>query len=260
MLLPAGEEDRLSPEEQALFDERQEARRQREFARADAARARLRRWASCSRTPRRARAGGGSAEPASSAGCAGPHRGRRGRGPRLRVPARAAACGSWRGTTAAAPARSTSWPQDGGRVVFVEVKERRGDVARRGGTRRSPSAKRRRVVRAARLYAAAHGLSRRAAALRRGVDRLGAGGPPRAPRRGSLRRELSRARGQGEVMERETGFEPATSTLARSHSTTELFPPSATFKIPTRHARSSSARGALIGRRRSRIVAGRGAA
>src|SRR6185436_19158273 len=27
-------------------------------------------------------------------------------------------------------------------------------------------------------------------------------------------------------MERETGFEPATSTLARSHSTTELFPPS----------------------------------
>ena len=28
-----------------------------------------------------------------------------------------------------------------------------------------------------------------------------------------------------EEMERETGFEPATSTLARSHSTTELFPP-----------------------------------
>src|SRR5688572_32189176 len=27
-------------------------------------------------------------------------------------------------------------------------------------------------------------------------------------------------------LERETGFEPATSTLARSHSTTELFPPS----------------------------------
>ena len=26
-------------------------------------------------------------------------------------------------------------------------------------------------------------------------------------------------------LERETGFEPATSTLARSHSTTELFPP-----------------------------------
>jgi hypothetical protein len=28
----------------------------------------------------------------------------------------------------------------------------------------------------------------------------------------------------GGILERETGFEPATSTLARSHSTTELFP------------------------------------
>ena len=27
-----------------------------------------------------------------------------------------------------------------------------------------------------------------------------------------------------EILERETGFEPATSTLARSHSTTELLP------------------------------------
>jgi len=41
VLLPAAAEDRLSTEEQALFDERQEARRRREFARADAARARL---------------------------------------------------------------------------------------------------------------------------------------------------------------------------------------------------------------------------
>ncbi len=32
-------------------------------------------------------------------------------------------------------------------------------------------------------------------------------------------------------MERETGFEPATSTLARSHSTTELFPLNQTKKI-----------------------------
>ena len=32
-------------------------------------------------------------------------------------------------------------------------------------------------------------------------------------------------------MERETGFEPATSTLARSHSTTELFPHSAEVVI-----------------------------
>ena len=41
VLLPGGREDRLSPEEQALLDERQEARRRREFARADAARVRL---------------------------------------------------------------------------------------------------------------------------------------------------------------------------------------------------------------------------
>jgi cysteinyl-tRNA synthetase len=40
VLLPA-EDDRLSPEEQALFDERQEARRERDFARADRARDRL---------------------------------------------------------------------------------------------------------------------------------------------------------------------------------------------------------------------------
>jgi cysteinyl-tRNA synthetase len=40
VLLPTGE-DVLSGEEQALFDERQQARRQREFARADAARAKL---------------------------------------------------------------------------------------------------------------------------------------------------------------------------------------------------------------------------
>jgi cysteinyl-tRNA synthetase len=40
VLLPAGE-DRLSPAEQALFDERQEARRNRDFSRADEARRRL---------------------------------------------------------------------------------------------------------------------------------------------------------------------------------------------------------------------------
>jgi cysteinyl-tRNA synthetase len=41
VLLPSEDADRLSPEEQALFDERQEARRQREFTRADDARSRL---------------------------------------------------------------------------------------------------------------------------------------------------------------------------------------------------------------------------
>ena len=39
--MPASAEDGLSPDEQALFDERQEARRRRDFARADGARARL---------------------------------------------------------------------------------------------------------------------------------------------------------------------------------------------------------------------------
>src|SRR3954471_8284102 len=38
-------------------------------------------------------------------------------------------------------------------------------------------------------------------------------------------------------LERETGFEPATSTLARSHSTTELFPPARTPKVP--HGRAA---------------------
>ena len=40
-VLLSPDQDRLSAEEQALFDERQEARRQRDFALADAARARL---------------------------------------------------------------------------------------------------------------------------------------------------------------------------------------------------------------------------
>ena len=41
---------------------------------------------------------------------------------------------------------------------------------------------------------------------------------------GALKGKLTDLR--KEITERETGFEPATSTLARSHSTTELFPPS----------------------------------
>jgi cysteinyl-tRNA synthetase len=41
VLLPGGAEEQLSAEEQALFDERQQSRKAREFARADAARAKL---------------------------------------------------------------------------------------------------------------------------------------------------------------------------------------------------------------------------
>ncbi len=41
VLLPVAEDDRLSPDEQALFEERQDARKKRDFARADDARKRL---------------------------------------------------------------------------------------------------------------------------------------------------------------------------------------------------------------------------
>ena len=41
-------------------------------------------------------------------------------------------------------------------------------------------------------------------------------------------------------MERETGFEPATSTLARSHSTTELLPPRENLKFSTTSARPAT--------------------
>jgi hypothetical protein len=40
-------------------------------------------------------------------------------------------------------------------------------------------------------------------------------------------------------VERETGFEPATSTLARSHSTTELFPLNENYGTTSGHGRSS---------------------
>src|SRR6185503_20479068 len=51
--------------------------------------------------------------------------------------------------------------------------------------------------------------------------------PTRFSRSAASRRPLTRPRepAKRKMLERETGFEPATSTLARSHSTTELFPP-----------------------------------
>jgi putative endonuclease len=48
--------------------------------------------------------------------------------------------------------------EDGGTVVFVEVKERRGDSHGSAVEAVTPE-KRRRIVRAARVYAARHGLS-----------------------------------------------------------------------------------------------------
>src|SRR4051794_17425157 len=59
----------------------------------------------------------------------------------------------------------------------------------------------------------------------------------RARRRGVAAEVATAARVRERKLERETGFEPATSTLARSHSTTELFPlasRSATSECTTR--------------------------
>src|SRR6185436_12644999 len=65
-----------------------------------------------------------------------------------------------------------------------------------------------------------------------GADRTGlwkSGEKPHRTRRGAAQARNTRRRGarreaRRSRLERETGFEPATSTLARSHSTTELFP------------------------------------
>ena len=57
--------------------------------------------------------------------------------------------------------------------------------------------------------------------------RSGVGGGPHVAKR------AERGEGPPRVnLERETGFEPATSTLARSHSTTELFPLARTLTVP----------------------------
>ena len=59
--------------------------------------------------------------------------------------------------------------------------------------------------------------------------------PERSRRRSAGGVQRAR-RGAGDpadsILERETGFEPATSTLARSHSTTELFPLTRTLTVP----------------------------
>ena len=152
----------------------------------EAARARWRSWGSSWRTRRRARAGGGSAErllrprrPAARAGAAkswpaGTWR------PGFAIVARNFRCRSGEAGRGGARTASTT--------VFVEVKERHGR-SHGEGHEAVTFGKRRRIVRAARLYAAARGLDGDAPALRRGVDRLGgrpAAHPPRARR---LRRQ-----------------------------------------------------------------------
>ena len=67
-----------------------------------------------------------------------------------------------------------------------------------------------------------------------------------APIKVNHRHKKTRDGGLREILERETGFEPATSTLARSHSTTELFPPLPSLKrttaIPNRSSTSITLR------------------
>ena len=74
-----------------------------------------RRSASCSRTPRRARAGGASGEPGRAGPSRGPTAATSGEDLACEHLRRPRASGSWPGTTAAAPARSTSWPTTGAR-------------------------------------------------------------------------------------------------------------------------------------------------
>ena len=62
------------------------------------------------------------------------------------------------------------------------------------------------------------------------------------PPRKAYRRDPGRPEAGRGNLERETGFEPATSTLARLHSTTELFPPAAAsvgVESPEGHRRYS---------------------
>ena len=60
--------------------------------------------------------------------------------------------------------------------------------------------------------------------------------PPPGTTKAALRRPSVPLR--GEILERETGFEPATSTLARLHSTTELLPPFRATRGAGRNRRS----------------------
>ena len=151
-------EDRLSAEEQALFDERQEARRQREFC---PGRRGTRRRSKPSGVragghARRGPAGGGrpeSARPVTEQA----HRGEAGE---------ERACAHLRRQGLTILERNFRCrvgeidivARDGDSVVFVEVKER-GDASHGAAVEAVTPSKRRRVIRAARLWAARHGES-----------------------------------------------------------------------------------------------------
>ncbi len=88
--------------------------------------------------------------------------------------------------------------REGDVTVFVEVKDRRGR-SHGEGHESVTFGKRRRVVRAARLYAASYGLSEAPDPLRRGVDRarFRRGPDPPRPRRLRRRRPLGLQEGVG---------------------------------------------------------------
>src|SRR5579864_8347432 len=62
------------------------------------------------------------------------------------------------------------------------------------------------------------------------------------PRPDLRTKEFTRGEQVNKNLERETGFEPATSTLARSHSTTELLPLAPSFYSSWRSGATSGAR------------------
>ena len=186
VFLPRGE-DQLTAEEQALFDERQDARKRRDFAAADAARERARGPGHRPRGHGQGHALAAEGGERSSPACV------RGPAPAARR-ARSLACRASLAGRARDPRPQLPLPRRRGRPrgprrrtarCFVEVKERR--TATHGeGYEAVTFGKRRRIVRAARLYAVAARPLRSAPPLRRGVDRLARAtqpaGPPR-PRR-----------------------------------------------------------------------------
>ena len=154
VFLPSAQEDRLSAEEQALFDERQEARRKRDFARADAARAALEALG----VRRRGHAQGPAlaAEAIALWRATAARPGQAGEDLACAYLRAEGAADRWSGTSAAARGEIDIIARDGSTRGL-----RRGQGADRRRLTAPPSRpsrplKRSRVVRAARLYAAQH--------------------------------------------------------------------------------------------------------
>ena len=178
VLLPAAGRTASRPRSRPSSTSARRPGRARVRPRRRGARAGWRRWASSSRTRRRGRGGGESGEGICSAACAA--------GARPGQAGETLACRHLGARGYAVLARNFRCRSGEVDVVARDGDDhglRRGQGARGGSARRGHEAvtfgKRRRIVRAARLYAAARGLERDAAALRRGLDRLGGRGRPR---------------------------------------------------------------------------------